>query len=171
MTGIRFMDAIGMPRRSTIYPSLLSQESPSLSDADPSLAEYVIATSIDLPSYELFAHVCDDLEEWIARSKRVCTDADADALKDTPELFVEFVSADQEGQAMLVQELRKIKKHKLDCARQEWYEWKLQWTESLYEHADRGFADLEAVSFRLISASHLVHTIAIGCAPVGGHRC
>jgi hypothetical protein len=43
-------------------------------------------------------------------------------------------------------QLKLIKANTHASAKSEWYDWKLQWVESLYDTADKGFVALEAVS-------------------------
>lgn len=150
MTGIRFMDEITAPRRSTIHPSALRprrHSSPSsTSDTDIALAEYVTAMSVDVPQLELYTYVSRDLEAWIERSKGIFREAEAEAEKITPELFREFVDAGEDGQAELLHQLKLIKANTHGNAKSEWYDWKFQWVEQLYGKADKGFIDLENVS-------------------------
>jgi len=151
MTGIRFMDEITAPRRSTIHPSALRprrHSSPSsTTDNDIPLAEYVTAMSVDVPQLELYTYVSKDLEAWIERSKGIFQEAEAEAEKITPELFREFVSAGEDGQAELLHQLKLIKANTHGNAKSEWYDWKLQWVEQLFGKAEKGFADLAEVGF------------------------
>jgi hypothetical protein len=153
MTGIRFMDEITAPRRSTIHPSALRprrHSSPSsTTDSDIPLAEYVTAMSVDVPQLELYTHVSKDLEAWVERSKGIFREAEAEAEKITPELFREFVGAGEDGQAELLHQLKLIKANTHGNAKSEWYDWKLQWVEQLFDKAEKGFADLTEVRFVL----------------------
>ena len=149
MTGVRFMDEITAPRRSTIHPSALRprrHSSPSsTTDSDIPLAEYVTAMSVDVPQLELYTYVSKDLEAWIERSKGIFLEAEAEAEKITPELFREFVSAGEDGQAELLHQLKLIKANTHGNAKSEWYDWKLQWVEQLFGKAEKGFNDLTEV--------------------------
>jgi kinetochore protein Spc7/SPC105 len=98
MTDIRFMDEISAPRRS-MYPS---QEPPVRDPSEIGLAEYVVAVDVEIPELELYSNVSNDLAAWIDRSKEVYKQAEAEAAKVTPELFVEFREADEIGKAELV---------------------------------------------------------------------
>jgi hypothetical protein len=149
MTGIRFMDEIIVPRRSSIHhgharksrgSSLSEVQTPSVP-----LADYCVAMNVDAPQLELYTHVARDLEAWIARSKVHYTQAEEEALRMTPELFREYANADEEGQAELLHQLKLIKAHAQATAKGEWYDWKLQWVEQLHETANKGFKDLEKV--------------------------
>ena len=110
MTGIRFMDEITAPRRSTIHPGHLRQQnrrrslSSSQSEAEPiPLAEYMAAMSIEVPQLELYNVLAEDLTGWIDESKKICKQAEEDVLKMTPALFTEFALADEvEKQDLLV---------------------------------------------------------------------
>ncbi|KAH7927412.1 hypothetical protein BV22DRAFT_1061133 [Leucogyrophana mollusca] len=144
MTGIRFMDEIAAPRRSIIHPSAHRPPRRSSVDTDIPLAEYAVAMSVDVPQLELYTHVSKDLQAWIERIKSIFQEAEEEAMKMTPELFLEFVSADEDGQAELLHQLKLIKINNIGQARSEWYDWKLQWVEQLYQKADQGFKDLEA---------------------------
>ena len=150
MTGIRFMDEITAPRRSTIHGSALRprrHSSPSsTSETDIALAEYVVAMSVDVPQLELYTYVSRDLEAWIERSKGIFREAEGEAEKATPELFREFIDAGEDGQAELLHQLKLIKANTHASAKSEWYDWKFQWVEQLYGKAERGFVDLEKVS-------------------------
>jgi kinetochore protein Spc7/SPC105 len=153
MTGIRFMDEITAPRRSTIHPSALRprrHSSPSSTfpaDSDIPLAEYVTAMSVDVPQLELYTYVSKDLEAWIERSKGIFLEAEAEAEKITPELFREFVAAGEDGQAELLHQLKLIKANTHGNAKSEWYDWKLQWVGQLFGKAEKGFTDLTEVCF------------------------
>lgn len=100
MTGIKFMDELTAPRRS-IYPSQQPVRQPR-NPADIPLAEYVTAMGIDVPQLDLYSRVSKDLEGWMAKSKFVFAQAEEEAAKVTPELFVEYVRADEEGQSELM---------------------------------------------------------------------
>ncbi|KAF9229625.1 hypothetical protein BS17DRAFT_688618 [Gyrodon lividus] len=144
MTGIRFMDEIAVPRRSTIHPSALRPSRRASTEADIPLAEYVIAMTVDVPQLELYTHVSKDLQTWIERIKEIYKDAQEEALKMTPQLFEEFITADESGQAELLHQLKLIKVHNHAQAKSEWYDWKTQWVEQLYQKADQGFKNMEA---------------------------
>ena len=94
------MDELTAPRRS-IHPSQQPLRQPR-NPADIALAEYVTAMAIDVPQLELYSRVSTDLQEWIAKSKVVFAEAEEEAAKVTPELFVEYARADEEGQAELL---------------------------------------------------------------------
>ncbi|KAG2155502.1 Spc7 kinetochore protein-domain-containing protein [Suillus clintonianus] len=144
MTGIRFMDEIAAPRRSTVHSSALRPSRRQSTENEIPLSEYVVAMAVDVPQLELYTHVSKDLQLWIERIKGIYKDAEEEALKMTPELFQEFVLADEEGQNELLHQLKLIKVNKHAQAKSEWYDWKMQWVEQLYEKADQGFRDLEA---------------------------
>ncbi|KIJ21478.1 hypothetical protein PAXINDRAFT_159567 [Paxillus involutus ATCC 200175] len=144
MTGIRFMDEIAAPRRSTIHPSALRPSRRASTEGDIPLAEYVVAMAVDVPQLELYTHVSKDLQAWIERIKEIYKEAEEEALKMTPQLFQEFVTADESGQAELLHQLKLIKVHNHAQAKSEWYDWKTQWVEQLYQKADEGFENMEA---------------------------
>ena len=100
MTGIKFMDELNAPRRS-IHPSQQPIRQPRNPSEIP-LAEYVIAMAIDIPQLVLYSRVSRDLEGWIAKRKIVFAQVEEEAAKVTPELFVEYAGADEEGQAELL---------------------------------------------------------------------
>lgn len=100
MTGIKFMDEVTAPRRS-MHPSRQPIRHPR-NLADIPLAEYVTAMGIDIPQLELYSRVSKDLEAWMAKSEIVFAQAEEEATKLTPELFVEYARADEEGQAELL---------------------------------------------------------------------
>lgn len=144
MTGIRFMDEIAAPRRSTVHSSALRPSRRQSTENEIPLSEYVVAMAVDVPQLELYTHVSKDLQLWIERIKGIYKEAEDEALKMTPELFQEFVLADEEGQNELLHQLKLIKANKHAQAKSEWYDWKMQWVKQLYEKADQGFRDLEA---------------------------
>ncbi|KAG2156535.1 Spc7 kinetochore protein-domain-containing protein [Suillus bovinus] len=144
MTGIRFMDEIAAPRRSIVHPSALRPSRRQSTENEIPLSEYVVAMAVDVPQLELYTHVSKDLQLWIERIKGIYKEAEDEALKMTPQLFQEFVLADEEGQNELLHQLKLIKVNKHTQAKSEWYDWKMQWVEQLYEKADQGFRDLEA---------------------------
>ncbi|KAG1754974.1 Spc7 kinetochore protein-domain-containing protein, partial [Suillus paluster] len=135
---------IAAPRRSTVHPSALRPSRRQSTESEIPLSEYVIAMAVDVPQLELYTHVSKDLQVWIERIKGIYKEAEEEALKMTPELFQEFVLADEEGQNELLHQLKLIKVNKHAQAKSEWYDWKMQWVEQLYEKADQGFRDLEA---------------------------
>lgn len=93
------MDEITAPRRS-MHPHTVNHQ--ARNPADIPLSEYYIAMGIDVPQLGLFTRVAKDLEGWMARSKADFAQAEEEAAKITPELFVEFMRADEEGQAELL---------------------------------------------------------------------
>ncbi|KAI5992545.1 Spc7 kinetochore protein-domain-containing protein [Pisolithus marmoratus] len=143
MTGIRFMDEIAAPRRQSIHPSALRPSRRASVDGQIPLAEYIVAMAVDVPQLELYTHVSKDLQAWIERIQAIYREAEEEALKMTPQLFQEFVLADETGQAELIHQLKLIKVHNHEQAKSEWYDWKLQWVEQLYHKASKGFDDLE----------------------------
>lgn len=58
--------------------------------------------AIDIPQLDLYTRVSKDLEGWTQKSKLVFSEAEEEAEKVTPELFVEYARADEEGQAELM---------------------------------------------------------------------
>lgn len=145
ITGIRFMDEIAAPRRSIAYPSVLRPPRRTSNEVQIPLAEYVVAMAVDVPQLELYTHVSKDLQAWIERIQGIFREAEEEALKMTPQLFQEFVSTDESGQAELIHQLKLIKVHNHEQAKSEWYDWKMKWVEQLYQKASVGFQDLEGV--------------------------
>lgn len=146
MTGIRFMDDIAIPRRSIVHPSVLRPSRRASTETQIPLAEYVVAMTLNVPQLELYSHVSKDLQTWVERTKEIYREAEEEAQKATPPLFQEFVTTDENGQAELLHQLKLIKVHNHAQAKSEWYDWKVQWVEQLYEKANEGFKNLEAVS-------------------------
>jgi kinetochore protein Spc7/SPC105 len=101
MTDIRFMDEITAPRRS-LHPSATQQFTPARDASEIGLAECAVAMAVDLPQLELYAQVSDDLAAWIDRSKERYQQDEYEAAKVTPELFLEFMEADEAGKAELM---------------------------------------------------------------------
>lgn len=101
MTGIKFMDELTAPRRST-HPSHLHPSRQAREENDITLAEYFAAMAIDVPRLELFTRVARDLEAWMEQSRNVYAQAEIEAAKMTPELFVEYCLAEEEGQTELL---------------------------------------------------------------------
>jgi hypothetical protein len=165
MTGIRFLDELSAPRRSTIHPSQLqsAQRRASHQAIETTLADYVVAMAIDAPQLELYSHVAADLQRWIEHSKEIYRQAEAEATKVTPMLFREYSTADEQTQAELLvflptfqitserlmflpqQQLKLIKANNHAMARSQWYDWRLQWVEQLHDIADQGFEELQQV--------------------------
>ncbi|KAI6095270.1 Spc7 kinetochore protein-domain-containing protein [Pisolithus thermaeus] len=143
MTGIRFMDEIAARRRQSIRSSVLRPSRRASVEGQMPLAVYMVAMTVDVPQLELYTYVSKDLQEWIERMQAIYREAEEEALKMTPQLFQEFVSADEIGQAELIHRLKLIKVHNHEQAKLEWYDWKLQWVERLYEKASEGFEHLE----------------------------
>jgi hypothetical protein len=103
MTGIRFLDELSAPRRSTILPSQLqsAQRRASL-QSETTLADYAIAMAVDAPQLELYSHVAADLQRWIEHSKEIYRQAEGEATKVTPMLFREYSIADEQTQVELL---------------------------------------------------------------------
>jgi len=93
------MDELTAPRRS-MHPGFVNHQ--ARNPADTPLTEYYIAMGIDVPQLGLYTRVSKDLEGWITRSKAEFVQAEEEAAKITPELFIEFTRADEEGQAELL---------------------------------------------------------------------
>jgi len=94
------MDELTAPR-----PSIHPSQQPIWQPRNPSeipLAEYVTAMAIDIPQLVLYSRVSKDLEGWMAKHEAVFAQVEEEAAKATPELFVEYVRADEEGQAELL---------------------------------------------------------------------
>lgn len=146
MTGIRFMDDIAAPRRSIVHPSVLRPSRRASTEAQIPLAEYVVAMAVNVPQLELYTHVSKDLQTWVERIKEIHREAEEEAQKATPPLFQEFVTTDESGQAELLHQLKLIKVHNHAQAKSEWYDWKVQWVEQLYQKANEGFKNMEVVN-------------------------
>ncbi|KAI6019565.1 Spc7 kinetochore protein domain-containing protein [Pisolithus marmoratus] len=99
--------------------------------------------TVNIPQLELYTYVSKDLQEWIECIQAIYQEAEEEALKMTPQLFQEFILVDKIGQAELIHWLKLIKVHNHEQAKSEWYNWKLQWVEWLYEKASKGFEHLE----------------------------
>jgi kinetochore protein Spc7/SPC105 len=95
------MDELTAPRRST-HPSHHPATRQVREENEISLAEYFVAMAIDVPRLELYTRVARDLEAWMAQSRSVYAQAEEEAAKMTPELFIEFCRADEEGQTELL---------------------------------------------------------------------
>ncbi|KAI0768622.1 Spc7 kinetochore protein-domain-containing protein [Trametes elegans] len=168
MTGIRFMDELTMPksRRSTVLPGQLRprarRRSSTTRDLNGSaagmgeshvggedeeaipLAEFAVAMAVDMPRLDLYGAVARDLNAYIQECKKIYREAEEEAMKVTPSLFREFASVDEAEQAMLIHQLKLIKANNIGTAKSQWYDWKLQWVEQLYETAAQGFTNLES---------------------------
>ncbi|KAG6817627.1 hypothetical protein H0H87_006255 [Tephrocybe sp. NHM501043] len=141
MTGIKFMDDLTAPRRST-HPAQQTISQPREREEIP-LSEYVSAMGMDIPQLTLYSRVSKDLEAWIEKSKVDFSQAEDEAAKFTPELFTEYSRADEEGQAELLHQLQLIRTNTRALAKSDWYDWKLQWLEGLRVTADHTFQSLE----------------------------
>ncbi|EIW64941.1 uncharacterized protein TRAVEDRAFT_68623 [Trametes versicolor FP-101664 SS1] len=165
MTGIRFMDELTMhkPRRSTVMPGQLRPRARRRSSSrDPAssigpagsgaggdeeaipLAEFAVTMAMDMPRLDLYGAVARDLTAYIQECKKIYREAEEEALKVTPGLFKEFAIVDEAEQAMLIHQLKLIKANNMGTAKSQWYDWKLQWVEQLYESAAQGFSNLES---------------------------
>lgn len=69
---------------------------------EPSLLDFIIALNIDVPQLELYSWVAKDLQTTIEQSKDKFQQAEEEAAKMTPELFREFLQANEEGRADLL---------------------------------------------------------------------
>jgi kinetochore protein Spc7/SPC105 len=97
ITGIKFMDELDAPRGSIHQPSRQARP-----PSEIPLAEYAVAMSINVPELVLYTAVSNDLQGWMDQSKAVFAQTEEEAVKVTPELFSEYIRADEEGQAELL---------------------------------------------------------------------
>ncbi|KAI0961141.1 hypothetical protein AcV7_000323 [Taiwanofungus camphoratus] len=155
MTGIRFMDELTMPkpRQSTVAPIQLRSRARRRSSTDSGtdveeesipLAEFSVAMAVEVPRLELYTAVTNDLTAWIEDSKNICLQAERETEKVTPELFRDFVAADDSEKSLLLHQLKLIKANNYGTAKSQWYDWKTDWVERLYGRAEYEFANLEA---------------------------
>jgi len=100
LTNIKFMDELSAPRRSMLPPKTLHHQ--PRNPADIKLAECAIAVGVDAPQLLLYSRVSSDLQGWMEKSLHVFKQAEEEAEKVTPELFVEYVRADEQGQKDLM---------------------------------------------------------------------
>ncbi|KAJ8090525.1 hypothetical protein PM082_002413 [Marasmius tenuissimus] len=139
MTGIKFMEELTIPRYS-IHPELRRQPR---APADIPLAEYAVAMGVDVPRLVLYSRVARDLEAWLEQSKSNLRDAEIEAAQMTPELFIEYSRADEDGQAELHHQLNLIRGHTRLIAKSEWSDWKLEWVKGLQITAQESLTSLE----------------------------
>ncbi|KAI0095293.1 Spc7 kinetochore protein-domain-containing protein [Irpex rosettiformis] len=151
MTNIRFMDEITAPRRSMIHPGQLglrnrrrSLTSHSEETEHIPLAEFMVAMALDVPELELYHDLAGQLTAWVEESKKICRQAEEDAIKVTPALFREFAEADELEKQDLLHQLKLIKANNIDRAKSQWYEWKSNWVAQLQESAEEAFGELES---------------------------
>ena len=110
MTGIRFMDELTAPRRSMVHPGQLrpqnrrrSLTSSHAEEAEPvPLSEFMAAMAVDVPQLELYSVLATELTAWIEESKKICVEAERETAKVTPELFRDFVAADESEKGLLI---------------------------------------------------------------------
>ncbi|KAI0344137.1 hypothetical protein BDW22DRAFT_1483249 [Trametopsis cervina] len=151
MTNIRFMDEITAPRRSMILPGHLGMRNRrrSLTSAHSEetesipLAEFMTAMAVDVPQLELYHDLASQLTGWVDESKKICRQAEEDAIKVTPALFREFAEVDELEKQDLLHQLKLIKANNIDSAKSQWYDWKSTWVTQLQESAEEAFAELE----------------------------
>ncbi|KAF7320165.1 Spc7 domain-containing protein [Mycena kentingensis (nom. inval.)] len=137
LTGVRFMDELDAPRRSVHQPSRKPRPS-----AEIGLAEYAVATSITIPELELYSKVSSDLQAWMENAKVVFAQEEEDTAKAAPLLFTEFLRGDEEDQSELLHQLELIRTNVRLKAKGEWYDFKLQWIETLRDKLDQGLVAL-----------------------------
>ncbi|TFK76777.1 hypothetical protein BDN72DRAFT_866650 [Pluteus cervinus] len=142
LTGITFMDHLAAPRRS-LHPSQQLRSQPRKQEEIP-LAEYAIAVGIDVPQLALFTNISRELQNWMEKSKVEYMQAEDEATKLTPELFTEYVRADDEGKAELRHQLLLIRTHSRESAKADWYKWKHEWVNGLRVTAQQAFDSLES---------------------------
>ncbi|KAI6022360.1 hypothetical protein PISMIDRAFT_16255 [Pisolithus microcarpus 441] len=99
MTGIRFMDEIAAPHQQSIHPSVLRPSRRASVEGQIPLAEYMVVMAVNVPQLELYTHISKDLQAWIERIQAIYREAKEEALKMMPQLFQEFILADETGQA------------------------------------------------------------------------
>ena len=116
------MDELTAPRRSMVHPGQLrpqnrrrSLTSSHAEEAEPvPLSEFMAAMAVDVPQLELYSVLATELTAWIEESKKICRQAEEDAVKMTPALFREFADADESEKAdLVVCVLRWIYQHEL----------------------------------------------------------
>lgn len=90
------MEELTAPRRSMSQPGR-----PERQTTDIPLSEYAVASTVDLPQLSLYTRVASDLDAWMKKSKVVMQETEEEAAKVMPELFTEYLSADEEGKDQL----------------------------------------------------------------------
>lgn len=60
------------------------------------------AMAVEVPQLELYSILASELTAWIEESKKICKQAEEDAIKVTPALFREFADADESEKSDLV---------------------------------------------------------------------
>ncbi|KIL70959.1 hypothetical protein M378DRAFT_175273 [Amanita muscaria Koide BX008] len=158
ITGIRFMDELTVPQRSS-HPPRHRHTRQARDESEIKLSEYFASMAIDVPQLELYTRVANDLEAWMEQSRSVFAQAEEEAAKITPELFVEYSRADEEGQAELLHQLNIIRTNVRAQARSDWYDWKYQWVQGLKVTADKAFDALEEDAKTLEQISTLADEI------------
>ncbi|KAJ7071434.1 Spc7 kinetochore protein-domain-containing protein [Mycena amicta] len=131
LTNVKFMDALDAPRRSIHQPSRQARP-----PSEISLAEYGIAMAITVPELDLYSKVSNDLQAWMDKIKEVFKQEEEAAAKIMPQLFTEYLCADEEDRAALLHQLDLIRSNVRSQAKSEWYDWKLQWIDNLRAKLD-----------------------------------
>jgi kinetochore protein Spc7/SPC105 len=108
LTGIKFMDGMTVPRRSSVHPSQLRRrrsstirEAPNESPAD-ALADRFLALALHVPQLEVHAAAARDLQNWIDGTKTHFMQANEEALKLPPVMFEEYRAGDEEDRDYLL---------------------------------------------------------------------
>ncbi|KAF7306544.1 Spc7 domain-containing protein [Mycena indigotica] len=138
ITNVKFMDALDAPRRSIHHPSRVPRP-----PSEIPLAEYGVAMAITVPELDLYSKICNDLQKWMDTDiKAVFEQEEEAAAKVTPQLFTEYLSADEEDREALLHQLHLIRSNVRTQAKSEWYDWKLEWIENLRASLDESLTAL-----------------------------
>ncbi|KAF8499454.1 Spc7 kinetochore protein-domain-containing protein [Gautieria morchelliformis] len=148
MTGIRFMDDMTCPRRSTVHPSQLQRRESN--DKAYSLSDYAVAMTVDVSQLETISWIVNDIRSAIDKYKAQYRETEEDAAKDIPFLFREYVTASEEDREQILYVLKLIKAHTILSAKASWYEWKRGWVQGLLTNAERALDNLDADECQLV---------------------
>ncbi|KAF8592058.1 hypothetical protein K439DRAFT_1537791 [Ramaria rubella] len=145
MTGIRFMDDLTCPRRSTVHPSQLQRRESNEGETESyPLSDYAVAMTVDIAQLETMTWISNDIRSAIEKFKAQYRETEEDAAKDIPFLFREYAVASEEDREQILYVLKLIKAHTILSAKASWYEWKRGWVQGLQTNAERVVDNLDA---------------------------
>ncbi|KAI5993840.1 hypothetical protein EDC04DRAFT_2872627 [Pisolithus marmoratus] len=102
------MDEIAAPHQQSIHSSILHPSWRASVKEQIPLSEYMVAMTVNIPQLKLYTYISKDLQEWIEHIQAIYQEAEEEALKMMPQLFQEFVLADEIGQVESIHQLSMI---------------------------------------------------------------
>ncbi|KTW31642.1 hypothetical protein T552_00280 [Pneumocystis carinii B80] len=118
MTSISFLDGLTTTKRreTTFFPYLNTNP--------PTLKELVYASSLTLPTLELYQFSCKELQKYISEGKEVVNKIEEDTSEENPLLFREYIYASHDIRVIMDGQFKLLKNYSRLYAKSVWYDWR-----------------------------------------------